>query len=86
MISVPPWPSEVALKFVSEYCPSKVRFSIAVSGLLIPRPDGRVACFKPVHPLGHVASPPAAHGQHAVAHSRRHLKRANPLTGQKHDP
>src|SRR5207344_2312749 len=38
-----------------------------------------------VHPLGRVASPPAAHGEHALAHSPRHLDRANTLASQKRD-
>src|ERR1039458_6187481 len=41
---------------------------------------------QPVHPLGRVASPPASHGEHALAHPCRHLNRANAVTGQKHNP
>ena len=51
---------------------------------LAPGRAGRIL-QQPVHPLGRVAPPPAPHGEHALAHSRRHLDRANTLAGQKHD-
>lgn len=41
---------------------------------------------QPVHPLGRIASPPAAHGEHALAHSRRHFDRTDAVACQKHDP
>src|SRR5271166_1185349 len=51
---------------------------------LAPGRTGRVL-QQPVHSLGGVAPPPAAHGEHALAHSRRHLDRPHPLAGQEHD-
>jgi hypothetical protein len=41
---------------------------------------------QPVHPFGRVASPPAAHREHALAHSPCHRDRAIALAGQKYNP
>jgi hypothetical protein len=65
-----------------------VRFTTCLIFLAVRdlRPGGRVASFNnPSHPLGGVASPPAAHGEHALAYSRRNLDRTNALAGKKHD-
>jgi hypothetical protein len=38
VISLPPWPSEVTLKFAVEYCPRGVRFSTAAPLLTVSVP------------------------------------------------